>query len=182
MPFCAKPAGIRFLRTDIGLFLRQLAGIVGFRVEIDQRNAGFLRGFADAGAADVSVNVMTMASTPAAMKLLTWFSCLEMSVWASSTCTLTPPTCDARAVMPSRKSVWKLLSKLCIETPIVSAKAPLPIMAARAAAKQTDFMSSSVRCRITPIALRKPDGLLAEAWPNRGPHEPLHQPPPPDRS
>jgi acetyl-CoA C-acetyltransferase len=52
-----------------------------------------------AGEAAVSTSVTMIASTPLAMKLLIWSSCLALSFCASSTCTSTP-TSPARASMP----------------------------------------------------------------------------------
>ena len=52
------------------------------------------------GAADVSVSVMTMASTPAAMSLFTWLSCLEISVCV-------PITRAGRAALTEEEKAWQ---------------------------------------------------------------------------
>src|SRR5438128_6971122 len=94
----------------------------------------------------------------------------------------------ARSCMPWIKSVWKLLSKLTMLTPILAAKALVDMVATSAvdtlAANTVDFKAASavemrsfftgflpldLECRLTPFLNAGPFGLLgcAPTWRQR---------------
>ncbi|MEC5206733.1 hypothetical protein QF022_001689 [Vogesella perlucida] len=75
------------------------------------------------GVTSVSTTFTTMASTFWAMKFCTWESCLPMSFWASSNCTLTSFWLAAWLFMLLRTTVRKLSSKADMVTPILAAEA-----------------------------------------------------------
>jgi hypothetical protein len=99
-----------------------------------------------------------IASTPAAMKLLIWSSCLPTSLPASSTCSSTPSRPAAWSIMPLRSTVRKLSLNSAIDTPIDSAMALVDIRPAKPARIRVFFIRIPPRCGVRLAATRfRPD-------------------------